>query len=161
MARAKAAKQEPLEPEAESLDIADSDGDEADEGDSPGHNGPARGKTISKADAARAAIRQGIESPQEASAYIMQQFGIDMAPQHFSAVKSQLRKKEREAESAGQPSAPGRRGRRSTIENYLSSPPRQPSSGVEADLLDAMEAIKPLVAHLGADKVKRIVELLG
>src|SRR3954462_12164248 len=113
MARAKAAKQEPVEPEDESLDLADSDVEEADEGDSPGNSGPARGKTISKADAARAAIRQGIESPQEASAYIMQQFGIEMAPQHFSAVKSQLRKKEREAESAGQPPAPGRRGRRS------------------------------------------------
>ena len=112
MARTKAAKQEPNEPEEESLEIADSDVDEADD-DGPGAgSGPITGRPMSKASAAREAIRHGIESPQEASAYIMQQFGIEMAPQHFSAVKSQLRKKERESEATGMQSGPGRRGRR-------------------------------------------------
>jgi hypothetical protein len=38
--------------------------------------------------------------------------------------------------------------------------PADPSNG-EADLLAAMEAMKPLVANRGADKVNRIVDLLG
>ena len=47
------------------------------------------------------------------------------------------------------------------VEGYLSAPPKQRGTGAEPDLLDAMEAMKPLVASLGADKVKRIVDLLG
>ena len=39
--------------------------------------------------------------------------------------------------------------------------PKQRASGGEADLLKMMEAMKPLVANLGADKLKRIVNLLG
>ena len=38
--------------------------------------------------------------------------------------------------------------------------PKPRAAGGETDLLTAMEAMKPLVASLGADKVKRIVDLL-
>lgn len=46
------------------------------------------------------------------------------------------------------------------VEGYLAPPPQHPASG-ETDLLDAMEAMKPLVASLGKEQVKRIVDLLG
>ncbi|WP_435016764.1 thioesterase [Tundrisphaera sp. TA3] len=159
MARSRPSKAEAVEadvPEVEEPEVDDSD----DEGDAD-PAGSAGGRPMSKAKAARSAIERGIESPQEASEFILREYGIVMAPQHFSAVKSQLRKKEREAEEAGRPGTPPRRGRRPALDSYLAPPPRQPASAVETDLLDAIEAIKPLVASLGAEKVKRIVELLG
>ena len=106
--------------------------------------------TTSKANAARAALAAGHEGPQQAVSFIQKEFGVIMSPQHFSAVKSLLRKK------AGSPSR-----RKSTgIEGYLAPPP-QPSRGTEGELLDMMETMKPLIALYGADKVKRIVDLLG
>jgi hypothetical protein len=41
------------------------------------------------------------------------------------------------------------------------APPPKPAPTGGSGLLDAMEAIKPLVASLGAEKVKRIGDLLG
>lgn len=112
---------------------------------------------VSKSAAAREAIAQGIESPDDAVAFIKQRFGIEMSKPHFSAVKSQLKKRE-----AGGGAAPkGRPGRKpkAAVEGYL-APPKVVPTG-EGDLLEALEAMKPLVASLGAEKVKRIVDLLA
>ena len=100
-------------------------------------------KKVSKAQAARAAIAEGIESPKAAVAYIKERFGLDMAPQHFSATKSVLRK-------AGGMTVRVKRGPKPAV-----------AKGGDAGLLMALEAMKPLVASLGAEKVKRIVDLLG
>jgi hypothetical protein len=94
--------------------------------------------TISKAEAIRAARRAGIESPTAASNYIQNRFGIYVSRAHFSAFKSQAKK----AQALGRASKPG-------LEAIG-----------EGDLLEALESIKPLVASLGADRVKRIVDLL-
>jgi hypothetical protein len=101
---------------------------------------------ISKSGAARAAVDEGYESPQEAVAWIKQRFGIEMGAQHFSAIKSQYRKKAK--------------ARKAAVEGYL-APPRRKSANGNPDLLAAMESIKPLVASLGKEQVKRIVDLLG
>jgi hypothetical protein len=122
---------------------------------------PAREAT-SKTDAVRQALAAGFEGPQEGTAYIRQEFGIEIAPPHFSAVKSQLKKK------GGTGAADGRKGKRGrpkgstskAVEGYLAPPPKPVASG-GSDLLDAMEAMKPLIAQYGADQVKRIVDLLG
>ena len=45
------------------------------------------------------------------------------------------------------------------VEGYL-APSKIDAIG-DGDLLDALEKMKPLVASLGPDKVKRIVDLLG
>ncbi len=123
------------------------------------HSGPqGGGEAVSKSAAAREAIAQGIDSPEDAVAFIKQRFGIEMSKPHFSAVKSQLKK--REASDGG--AAPkARRGRKpkAAVEGYL-APPKVVPTG-EGDLLEALEAMKPLVASLGADKVKRIVDLLA
>jgi hypothetical protein len=102
--------------------------------------------TISKADAIRAALQAGIESPTAASEYIRKRFGMDVSRTHVSAFKSQKKKAEN-------PESPG------PVEGYL-APPKLEAIG-DGDLLDALEMMKPLVASLGADKVKRIVDLLG
>jgi hypothetical protein len=116
-------------------------------------------KPVKKVDAAKAALNEGIESPQLAVAYIAKRFGIELDPQHFSSIKSQLKKKQGLAEPAA------KRGPKpkdaAAVEGYPAPPPKpQPATG-EPDLLAAMETMKPLIAALGAEKVKRIVDLLG
>jgi hypothetical protein len=116
-------------------------------------------KPVKKVDAAKAALNAGIDSPQLAVAYIAQHYGIELLPQHFSAIKSQLKKKQGLAEPAAK-RGPKPKGA-AAVEGYLAPPPTlQPVTG-EPDLLAAMETMKPLIAALGAEKVKRIVDLLG
>jgi hypothetical protein len=60
-----------------------------------GKAAPSAGKElqgISKSEAARRALAAGYDNPQEALAYIKGQFGIDMGPQHFSTIKSSMKK---------------------------------------------------------------------
>jgi hypothetical protein len=40
------------------------------------------------------------------------------------------------------------------------SPPKIEARG-DGDLIEALEALKPLIAQYGVDKVKRLVEVLG
>ncbi len=101
------------------------------------------GQAISKAEAIRQALANGIESPSEGVEFVKREFGIDLSPTHFSAGKS-LAKKMAEAKSQG-----NIRGRSNP---YFSN---------NADLIEAMEVMKPLVASLGVEKVKRLAELLG
>ena len=79
-----------------------------------------------------------------------------MSKPHFSAVKSQLKK--REGGGAAPKGRPGRKPE-AAVEGYL-APPKVVPTG-EGDLLEALEAMKPLVARLGVEKVKRIVDLPG
>ena len=101
----------------------------------------------------REAIAAGMETPDDAVEFIRKKFGIEMSKPHFSAVKAQEKKKTM--------SAPAKRGRKpkAAVEGYLAPPKIVPTG--EGDLLDAIEAMKPLVASLGVEKVKRIAELLG
>ena len=106
--------------------------------------------TISKAEAVRLALKAGKEMPEEGVNYIKRQFGIEIDKQHFSTQKSQIKKK---AAAAAEVTG----GRVMGVHVYSSS---KQLSG-EMELLDAIEAIKPLVASLGVDKVKRLADLLG
>jgi hypothetical protein len=110
---------------------------------------------VSKSEAARTAIAEGIEAPQDAVAFIKTRFGIVMDPQHFSAVKSQMKKKE-----GVPPAKRGRKPKSQAVEGYLAPPPNPRADG-DATLLAAMETMKPLVASLGVAKVKKLAELLG
>ena len=79
----------------------------------------AKAEIVSKADAARAALKEGIEGPQEAVAFIRKRFGIEMAPQHFSAVKSQIKSARaaarRRANRGGSRNRPRNRRPRATL----------------------------------------------
>jgi hypothetical protein len=114
-------------------------------------SGPATGgKAMSKSAAARAALTEGIGSPQKACEFILKRFGIDMSPQHFSAVKSQWK-------AASE--APAKK-KKSAVEGYLAPPPKRSANG-GADVLESLEVLKPLIAQYGSDKVKRMIDLLG
>jgi len=137
-----------VEPEDESQDIETQEAVE--------RGNPDAGATISKSEAVRRALAAGKELPDEGVAYIRQQFGIEIAKPHFSATKSQIKKRE------GGP-AKGNPGRKPTTaaEGYLAPPPKQRPSDDAPDLIESLEALKPLVAEYGAEKVKRLVDLLG
>ena len=62
-----------------------------------------------------------------------------MSKPHFSAVKSQIKKKEGGTKPRRKPKA--------AVEGYLAPPPKPVGEG-EPDLLAAMEAMKPLVDAL-------------
>lgn len=49
---------------------------------------------MSKVDAIRAALAEGLESPEQATKLIRKRFGIEISRQHFSATKSQLKRRE-------------------------------------------------------------------
>jgi hypothetical protein len=113
---------------------------------------PEAEKPVTKTAAIKAALAAGKESPGDGVAFVKERFGIEISPTHFSATKSQLNKK------AG--GVPRKRGRAATWPAAAPAAQAHAKNG-EADLISAMEAIKPLVASMGADKVKRLVDLLG
>jgi hypothetical protein len=110
---------------------------------------PAEGATISNAQAVRNALDAGHEDIDSIDGFVRENYGKDIPRQQISAYKSQTRRKAGEAP---------RRGRRS-IEGYL-APPRISPAG-EADLIDALRALKPLVAKVGVENVKKLAELLS
>lgn len=115
-------------------------------------------KTVSKAEAVRQALAQGLDELDDITGFLKSQFGIEMPRQQISTYKAQL--KARAAKKGSK--ATGKPGRKpkAAVEGYLAPPSRKPTQG-EGDLLAAMEAMKPLVEALGADKVHRLVDLLG
>ena len=100
-------------------------------------------KSISKTDAVKAAIAAGKEMPTEGVQWIKETHGIDIDPQHFSAVKSQARKK------AGSP--PAKRGRKPrTAQNGAAVS----SSRASVNPADLARDVKRLVEQYGAAAVK-------
>jgi hypothetical protein len=148
-----------VEPEDENQDIEEQQRLEATEPEEPGTNG----KRISKTDAIRAAMAEGIESPGDGVDFIRRRFGIEMSKGHFSATKSKLKSAEAVGASKGgaRKSAPAGASKRKPepVEDYQ-TPPEQPA-GRDGNLLDALEQMKPLIAQYGPDHVKRMVDLLG
>jgi hypothetical protein len=92
----------------------------------------------------------GMATPDDGVGFIKAQFGIELPKAMWSSYRAQ--QKARDAKKAG--------GTSKRVEGYLAPPSRKSANG-EGDLLAAMEAMKPLVESLGAEKVKRIVDLLG
>ena len=111
-------------------------------------------KTISKAGAARATLAEGIDVPRKASAYIKQKYGIDITPQQFSAEKCRLK-------TRGVDPAQSLKSDFTSHKVDIFHSKAQRSLGGEINLLEALETMKPLIEQLGAEKVKRMVDLLG
>src|SRR4051812_14267357 len=78
---------------------------------------------VTKTEAVRQAVAAGVGSPGAAVDYIKDKFGLDMSRQHFSAVKSQLKKKDRDDSSS-----PGPRARRRRVGSRSSAPSLSSSS---------------------------------
>lgn len=107
---------------------------------------------LSKAQAVRNAIDEGLEELDDIENFVKSRYGLEIPRQMLSSYKSQIKSKMVSGKAV--------RGRkpRSVSE---AAPARRSSKGDEAGLLEALEALKPLVASLGGDKVKRLVDLLG
>ena len=110
-----------------------------------------------------APLDQGHTQPDDGVAFIRSAFGLEMTKQHFSAAKSQIKLKARRGKLFPD-AVPAKRGRKPKVQGAAPSSSAAPGpsrNNGEADLLAAIEAMKPLVAALGSDKVKRIADLLG
>src|SRR5262245_60295201 len=141
MARKKSAAPNPVESEEESQEIPDEEPDAPEPARRAALRATGKREVTSKADAVRRALAAGMEGPQEGTAWIRKEFGIEIAPQHFSATKSQIKKRE----GGGKPGRKPKGTPSQAVEGYLAPPPNlAPASGSE--LLDAMEVMKPLVA---------------
>jgi hypothetical protein len=105
---------------------------------------------INKSEAVRRALADGVVQPIEGVAYIQSHFGIEIGPQHFSAVKSTYLKK------LGTPTVNTRSQPKSE-----KSPARTSRANGGADMIESLETLKPLVAQYGVEKVRRLVDLLG
>ncbi len=123
---------------------------------SPQSTGPDASRKMSKTDAIRAAMAEGIESPGDGVDFIRKRFGLEMSKQHFSATKSKLKSAEDAMKSAPQ-AAP--KSSTKPVGDYQTAP-EQPA-GRDGNLLDALDQMKPLIAQYGPDQVKRMVDLLG
>jgi hypothetical protein len=108
---------------------------------------PGADKTVSNAQAVREALAAGIEAPGDIADFAKSNFGLDIPKMQASAHKSQLR---------GRGEIPTK-CRRSTKD---AGQPKIVPTG-EGDLLDALEAMKPVIAQYGAEKVKKMVDILG
>ena len=115
----------------------------------------AKREVVSKSEAIRHALAAGFGGPQEGTAYIRKEFAIELTPSHFSAVKATGKKKGGTA-SKGKP---GRKPRQ-PVDGFIAPPAKRRTNG-EADLIESLETLKPLIAQYGPDKMKRLVDLLG
>ena len=114
---------------------------------------PETGEQMSKSAAARAAIEAGHDSPEQGVAYIKRTFGIDMDRQHFSAVKSQMKKKPEGAPKG----KPGRKPAVAQLDQVVKTIQPAVGKSVIADLA----AVKALVEKLGVAEVVEIAKLFG
>lgn len=119
------------------------------EPDSDGSSNHGRHMPATKTEAVQMAIAAGFDSPQIGAGYIQSQFGMDVSPQHFSSTKSQLKSRILAGKAAPK-----------LDDTRRKAEPKNSSNG-EADLLTVLETMKPLVEQLGAEKVKKLVDLLG
>jgi len=123
------------------------------EGDTVGNRSP----VVSKADMVRAALAEAMETPNDGLGFIKSKFGVDFPRPMWSSYKAQIRAQEQK--KALKRSKPGRKSK--GAESSGSALRAASKSDSDVDLLAAMEAMKPLVEALGAERVKRIADLLG
>jgi hypothetical protein len=108
-----------------------------------------------KADAFRAAVAAGIESPKAISEYVKTTYGMEMSAGMVSAYKSleKNKGKKRAPKKALATNSTGTRGGKTAAHSGGSS--------VGNGIMSQLEAIKSLVKELGGDQVKRMVDLFA
>jgi hypothetical protein len=151
---AKHPKPAELEPEEEFQDIPDEEPASVIE-----HEPVAAQPTMSKADACRAALAAGIEKAEEAMEFTLNKFGVEIKATDFTLYKSKAK-----GAAAAAPAKRGRKPKAVEAAREVSQSPAVPKAFTpangRADLLDALTAMKPLIAQYGADQVKKMVDLL-
>jgi hypothetical protein len=112
--------------------------------------------TATKAEAVRIALSEGLESPGDIHDFIKAKFGHDIPKPTISSYKAQERARQAKRGNA----TPGCKPRRPLVEGDV-APSDRPRSAGEPDVLLALEGIKELVGQFGADRVKKMVDLLS
>lgn len=114
---------------------------------------------ISKAEMVRVALAEGMEKPDDGVAFIKARYGIDLPKPMWSSYRAQ--QKARDKKAAGSTESP-KRGRkpRQVAETGQVAPSKIQAKG-NLDVIGALEALKPLVKQMGAEDVKRLVDILG
>ena len=103
---------------------------------SNGSTSTSQPEKVTKADAVRAALKLGIEKPQEGATFIKNKFGVDITPQVFSSYKSTLSRKEPKPGSGSKPA----------------------SDSID---MGSLATVKELMDKVGGDTLKRLVDVLG
>jgi hypothetical protein len=106
---------------------------------------------ISKAAAVRAALADGLDGLDDIAAYVKTKHGHDIPKPQISAYKTQEKAKVRKSQEPVPKSAKPK---------SAALPTAKHGGGAETDLITAMEAIKPYVKEHGAERLKRIIDLL-
>ena len=107
--------------------------------------------SISKAAAVRQALAEGFESLDDIAAFIKTEHGIEIPRPQLSAYKAQARAREQKTHTGSKPSKA-----QTPIPKAVKH-----GGGAETDLIEAMETLKPYVNEHGAERLKRIIDLLG
>jgi hypothetical protein len=97
---------------------------------------------MSKMDAVRAALKEGVKKPAEGVVFIKDNFGINIAPQMFSAYKIHARKK-------------SGRGRKATANGSTNHNRNLDGS------LELVIGVKQLIDKHGSDKVVEMAKVLA
>jgi hypothetical protein len=137
-------------------------------------NGPAGGEDtpskLSYQELVKAALDAGYDTAKVAVPWIRQKFGGQVPEKFnensFNTTKSILKKKAGGPSAAASPAkTPGRRGgRKKAAPVAAAAPVVRPAAAAPVqvdDIVLQMETIKVLVKQLGADQVKRMVDLFG
>src|SRR5689334_17278087 len=111
---------------------------------------PADEGKISKMEAVRRTLAEGVQSPTDGVAFIKERFGLDVSTAMFGAYKSQLKAKAG-AGSKGK-GKPGRKLGRKPAEARAAAP-------AAGNPLEAARAVKEMVERYGAETVRGMVDL--
>jgi len=106
--------------------------------------GTATAEKITKSEAVRRAVAEGVDKPTDAVAFIKERFGVEISAQHFSSIKSQ------EAKKAGKP---GRRGRKPREAAAVVATPNGSRVG-NRNPAELARQVKQLVESFGAEAVR-------
>ena len=109
-------------------------------------------KTVSKAEAVRQALAAGLDGLDDIAKFVKAKHGHEIPKPQISAYKAQSKAKA----AAAALNSVAEMKPKSTVQQAAKH-----GGGGETDLITAMEAIKPYVIEHGAERLKRIIDLLG
>ena len=113
--------------------------------------------SLSKTEAVRQALAQGLDSLDDIEDFLKRRHGIEMPRPQISAYKAQAKKKAAEGEAATKTNR-GRKPQQATETGHVSRPAK-PSGTADSGMIDDLAAVKHLVQRLGAEQVRKIVDL--
>jgi hypothetical protein len=110
--------------------------------------------TMTKTDAVKAAIADGVVKPSDGVKYVKEKFGIDVTGPLFSIIKSQAKLKGRKKSTRVAKPADA------TSPVVATSRAISPTANGKHHVASSLASIKKLVDELGVDQLKEIAEML-